>query len=111
MASYPCPICNRLKAFPMWLDTEPPDTCAFEPTCRIKEDCPRLQIEAERRRLVPECFGPDDALIPGQFMDMLEKWLARIPADPQAVARVQREYAIQREREIAEGEDDDVGEY
>lgn len=109
MTQHACPLCGWEKAFLFWMDDAPPTGCpqdSFLAAFKVHSaaDCPRIQLDAERRRLVPECFDADGKLLPGQFMVMHEKWCERVPSDPQAVARLRREQARQRREEAAMGE-------
>jgi len=89
MPRYPCPICGDPNAFPLWIDSEPPATCANDPAwprrslhsiCSVQIQ--RAKQAAELRRITPDAFDDNGTMIPGQSGRAWHNWINANPDKP-----------------------------
>lgn len=89
-----CPICGDPRAYPLWLDKEPPQACAADQswhaggpvTIKSVTECPpqmaRARQAAERRRLCPDAFDANGNMLPGQLARVLQAYAEAHPGEP-----------------------------
>lgn len=77
-----CPVCGDPKAFPLWIDDEPPDCCPIEMSegirIRVVTDCPyqmgKAKREATWRKLFPNQFDETGKIKPGGLAHIMTNW-------------------------------------
>lgn len=93
VTGYACPVCGDPRAFPVWIDAEPPVGCPHDdawmngnaPAIRTVTEC-RYQMgkarqAAEFRRLVPDAFDADGKMLPGRLADVLTAFSKAHPTE------------------------------
>jgi hypothetical protein len=89
MSRFACPVCHDPHAYPLWIDSEPPEGCPYDEAWQnglgravLSVDQCAYQMRkarqmAEWRRLVPEAFDENGNIKAGMLAYVLE----RLPAD------------------------------
>lgn len=85
MMKPPCPVCGDPKAFPLWIDKEPPGYCPNDPamadcgprTIKNVTECSYQMAKAKQRarwmKICLEAFEPDGKLKTGMLGYVLER--------------------------------------
>ncbi len=78
MPRFACPVCHDPHAYPIWLDSEPPNTCPNEPHLTPGRGICAAKLNAARqaaawRKAAPECFDANGNMLPGRFDEVLRK--------------------------------------
>ncbi|MBP2290735.1 hypothetical protein [Azospirillum rugosum] len=91
MTKHACPVCGDPRAYPIWIDAEPPAGCPHDETwmdgkpraVNSVTECSyqmrRAAQRAEMRRLCPDAFDDAGNAKPGQFARALEVWAKANP--------------------------------
>lgn len=92
IAAVACPICHDPRGYPLgWYDADPPRGCPSdrawlnggEPSIKSVSECSYQRDKAwqaaEFRKLVPDAFDGNGAIIPGQIGRVLEAFVAKHP--------------------------------
>ena len=87
MSGFACPICGDPNAYPIWIDSEPPQGCPNDeawqteggvPAIRNVTECAmqmkRACAEAERRQAAPDCFDENGKIIPEKTAEAFHRW-------------------------------------
>lgn len=83
MARYSCPVCGDPNAYPLWIDSQPPDRCPHDPvewpgTPSVKSICPtmmaRARQSAQLRKAAPDCFDAMGNMIPEKAGEAWVRW-------------------------------------